>query len=65
MARRRPILRGMVFVALAAAALLAVVALVTLLAGQRPLFGKSVAVVDVRGVIQDASDTIDTSLTKA
>src|SRR5690242_6300507 len=50
----------MVFVALAAAALLAVVALVTLLAGERPLFGKSITIVDVRGVIQDASDTIDT-----
>jgi protease-4 len=50
----------MVFVALAAAALIAVVALVTLLAGQRPMFGKTVAIVDVRGVIQDASDTIDT-----
>ena len=58
-ARRHPILRGMLFLALTAAALLAVVALVTLIAGERPLFGKNVAVVELRGVIQDASETID------
>ena len=60
MRRRHPILRGMFLVALAVTALIGVVAVLSFVGGDRPLFGKTVAVVELRGVIQDASETVET-----
>src|SRR4029077_14576754 len=60
MARRHPILRAMFLLALSAAGLLGVIAVIAFVTGDRPPFGNSVAVLEVRGVIQDASDTIET-----
>src|SRR5690348_1747985 len=61
MARRHPILRGLFVLALGAVGLIALVAIVTFVGGGSGvgLFGNSVAVVELRGVIQDATDTID------
>jgi protease-4 len=60
MRRRHPILRGMFLVALAVTALIGVAAVLSFVGGDRPLFGKTVAVVELRGVIQDASETVET-----
>src|SRR5437762_5438717 len=63
MARRHPVLRGMAIFVVVAAGLLAIVVGVAALSGtplgERFTFGKTVAVVDVRGVISDAADTVD------
>ncbi len=61
MARRHPILRAFLILALGVA-LVVVIALVAVVGGglgERPLFGNSVAVVEIRGVINDASDTVE------
>ena len=61
MGRRHPILRALFFLALGVFGLLVLVAGVTLFAGDDWLtFGKTVGVVDIRGVIQDGTDTIET-----
>ena len=61
MARRHPVLRAFLVLALGTLGLLAVVAVVAVATGgfEAPLFGNSVGVVDVRGVIQDASDVVE------
>jgi protease-4 len=61
MARRHPILRGLFLLALGTVGLIAAAAIFTFVSGGSgaPLFGNSVAVVELRGVIQDATDTID------
>ena len=60
MGRRHPILRTLLVLALGVFGLLVVLAGVTLFAGDDWLtFGKTVAVVDIRGVIQDGTDTIE------
>src|SRR5712691_1572927 len=63
MARRHPVLRGMAIFVVVAAGLVAIVVGVAALSGtplgERFTFGKTVAVVDVRGVISDAADTVD------
>jgi protease IV len=62
-ARRHPILRGLaILVAVGAGVLVAVTALVAVFSGdlgERLSFGRSVAVLDVHGVMTDASDTIE------
>jgi len=63
MARRHPVLRRMaIFVVVVAGFAAVVVGLAALSGtplGERFTFGKTVAVVDVRGVISDAADTVD------
>jgi len=63
MARRHPVLRGLAIVVVVAAGLAAlVVGLATLRGeplGERFTFGNTVAVVEVRGVISDAADTVE------
>ena len=57
--RRRRILRTFVFLALSVAGLIGLLAAVALVGGERPLFGNSVAVVEIRGVIEDATETVE------
>src|SRR5947208_4956520 len=62
MARRHPILRAFTILAIAAMGMLAVAAGVAVFAGglgERPFFGNVVGVVELRGVIQDATDLVD------
>jgi protease-4 len=60
MARRHPILRAFVILAFGTVALIALVGIVVLSGvGDHVLFGNSVAVIDIRGVISDAGDTVD------
>src|SRR5262245_16373495 len=63
MARRHPILRGLLVSAGVALALLVVVVGVAALSGgglgDRLSFGKSIGLLELRGVISDASDAID------
>lgn len=63
MARRHPILLGLAVLAAVVVGLVGLGAVVALLGddlGGRFSFGRSVGVVELRGVIQDASDTIET-----
>src|SRR5881398_894817 len=62
MARRHPILRAFTILAIATMGMLAVAAGVAVFAGglgERPFFGNVVGVVELRGVIQDATDLVD------
>src|SRR5438876_11138454 len=62
MARRHPILRVFTLLAvgaLVAGALVAGLALFGGGLGERPLYGNVVGVVELRGVIQDASDLVE------
>src|SRR5207245_5612592 len=62
MARRHPILRAFTILAVVTLAALALVAGVAVFGGglgERPLFGNVVGVVELRGVIQDATDLVD------
>src|SRR3989475_8984653 len=61
MARRHPIRRAFLILAVGVVGLiaLAAVAVVKRGLGDRPLFGNSLAVVDIRGVINDATDTVE------
>src|SRR5437016_2134905 len=60
MARRHPILRTFLILALGVFGLMALGAVVVVFGGfgERPFLGKTVGVVDVRGVIEDAGDTV-------
>jgi protease-4 len=62
MARRHPILRVFLILAVSAVGLLVLVAGLAVFGGldERALFGNAVGVVDVRGVIEDATDVIET-----
>ncbi|HYR97028.1 MAG TPA: signal peptide peptidase SppA [Candidatus Binatus sp.] len=61
MGRRHPILRALLIIALGVFGLFVILAGVTLFAGEDWLtFGNTVGVVDIRGVIQDGTDTIET-----
>jgi protease IV len=62
MARRHPILRVFLILAVSAVGLLVLVAGLAVFGGldERALFGNAVGVVDVRGVIDDATDVIET-----
>jgi protease-4 len=63
MARRHPILRAFMILTVIVMGVIAVVAGVTLLGGglaERPLFGNTIGVVELRGVIQDATEVVDT-----
>jgi protease-4 len=58
--RRHPILRALLILALGVFGLLVIVAGIAVLGGDNgPMFGNAVGVVELRGVIQDASDTIE------
>src|SRR3989442_3101976 len=62
MARRHPILRAFTILAVVTLAALAVLAGVAVFGGglgERPLYGNVVGVVELRGVIQDASDLVE------
>src|SRR5437762_497573 len=62
MARRHPILRAFTILAIATMGMLAVAAGLAVFAGglgERPFFGNVVGVVELRGVIQDATDLVD------
>src|SRR5438132_2216771 len=61
MARRHPILRTFLILALGVFGLMALGAVVVVFGGfgERPFLGKTVGVVDVRGVIEDAGDTVE------
>jgi len=61
MARRHPIRRAFLILAVGVVGLiaLAAVAVVKRSLGDRPLFGNSLAVIDIRGVINDATDTVE------
>ena len=63
MARRHPVLRGLAIVVVVAAGLAALVVGLAVLRGEplgeRFSFGNTVAVVEVRGVISDAADTVE------
>src|SRR5207244_13442250 len=62
MARRHPILRAFTILAVVTLAALALVAGVAVFGGglgERPLYGNVVGVVELRGVIQDASDRVE------
>src|SRR5438477_3502656 len=62
MARRHPILRAFTILAIATMGMLAVAAGVAVFAGglgERPLFGNVVGVVELRGVIEDATDLVE------
>src|SRR5437773_12497098 len=62
MARRHPILRAFTILAVVTLAALALVAGVAVFGGglgERPLYGNVVGVVELRGVIQDASDLVE------
>jgi len=61
MARRHPIRRAFLILAVGVVGLiaLAAVAVVKRGLGDRPLFGNSLAVVDIRGVINDATDAVE------
>jgi len=62
MARRHPILRAFLILAFGAVGLIVLAGGLAAFGvlGDTPLFGKSVAVLDIRGVIQDASETVET-----
>jgi protease IV len=62
MARRHPILRVFLILAVSAVGLLVLVAGLAVFGGldERALFGNAVGVVDVRGVIEDGTDVIET-----
>jgi protease-4 len=62
MARRHPVLRTFLILAFGAVGLIALVAGLAVFTrlGERPLFGNAVGVVEIRGVIQDASDPVET-----
>jgi len=62
MARRHPILRVFLILAVSAVGLLVLVAGLAVFGGldEHTLFGNAVGVVDVRGVIEDATDVIET-----
>src|ERR1043166_2056982 len=63
MARRHPVVRGLAILLVVAAGLAALVIGVAALRGEplgeRFMFGNSLAVVEVRGVISDAADTVE------
>src|SRR2546426_1142574 len=62
MARRHPILRAFTILAIVTMAGLALVAGLTVFGGglaERPLFGNVVGVVELRGVIEDATDLVE------
>ena len=62
MARRHPILRAFTILAVVTLAALALVAGVAVFGGglgERPLFGNVVGVVELRGVIEDATDLVE------
>src|SRR5437899_2386932 len=62
MARRHPILRAFTILAIATMGMLAVAAGLAVFAGglgERPCFGNGVGVVELRGVIQAATDLVD------
>src|SRR5438552_7440639 len=61
MARRHPILRTFLILALGVFGLMALGAGVVVFGGfgERPFLGKTVGVVELRGVIEDASDTVE------
>src|SRR5262245_32861008 len=63
MARRHPVLRRMAIFVVVVAGIAAVAVGLAALSGtplaERFTFGKTIAVVDVRGVISDAADTVD------
>src|SRR6059036_750111 len=62
MARRHPILRAFTILAIATMGMLALVAGLAVFGGglgERPLFGSVVGVIDIRGVINDATDTVE------
>lgn len=62
MARRHPILRVFLILAVSAVGLLVLIAGLAVFGGldEHALFGNAVGVVDVRGVIEDATDVIET-----
>jgi len=60
MARRHPVLRLLLVLALSVVALLVLVAGVGLFGGDWFQFGNTVGLVELRGVIRDANDTIET-----
>lgn len=62
MARRHPILRVFLILAISAVGLLVLIAGLAVFGGldEHALFGNAVGVVDVRGVIEDATDVIET-----
>ena len=62
MARRHPVLRAFLLFALGTAALLALIAGVAILSGGLggPFLGRTVGVVELHGVIEDATDVVDT-----
>ena len=62
LARRHPILRVFLILAVSAVGLLVLVAGLAVFGGldERALFGNAVGVVDVRGVIEDGTDVIET-----
>jgi protease IV len=61
MARRHPILRTFLILALGTFGLIALVAVVMVVGGfgERPFLGKTVGVVELRGVIEEAADTVE------
>ena len=61
MARRHPILRTFLILAVGVLGLIALGAVVVVFGGfgERPFLGKSVAVVELRGVIEDGADTVE------
>ena len=61
MARRHPILRTFLILAIGVFGLIALGGVVVVVGGfgERPFLGKSLAVVELRGVIEDASDTVE------
>src|SRR5262249_42779664 len=62
MARRHPVLRAFLLFALGTAGLLALIAGVAILSGGLggPFLGRTVGVVELHGVIEDATDVVDT-----
>src|SRR2546426_12483059 len=62
MARRHPILRAFSILAIASVGVLALAAGIAVFDGglaERPLFGNVVGLVELRGVIQDATDLVE------